>query len=95
MRKRNTRLYNTYLFIFLMKKLSLFTGLVAMGTSLTFAENGEAMMRSMSPEAIMAAGVGGLAIVLGILLSYVRFSAVTIKEVRAALETPKSSATVG
>lgn len=56
-----------------MKKFILLS-LIATSTTLTFAGGMERMIRSVGPEAIMAAGLGGLILVLGIILSYVAIS---------------------
>ncbi len=49
-------------------------GLVATSATLTFAKDVEGMVRSVSPEAVMAAGVGGLFMILGVILSYIAIS---------------------
>ena len=59
-----------------MKKFTLFMGLIVTSTTLTFAFAGEMgrMMRSVGPEAIMATGLGGLILLVGILFSYLAIS---------------------
>lgn len=57
-----------------MKKLSLITGLILSSTTAIYAASAEEMMRSISPEAILAAGFGGFIILFGILLFYIGIS---------------------
>ncbi|MBP6921387.1 hypothetical protein KBB89_02465 [Candidatus Gracilibacteria bacterium] len=57
-----------------MKKFSLFTVLIFLSASFTFAGDVEKAIRSVGPEAILAMGVGGLLVFVGILLSYIAIS---------------------
>lgn len=57
-----------------MKKLSLFVGLITLGTTTAFAASAEEMVRSISPEAILAAGLGGFIVLVGLVLSYIALS---------------------
>jgi hypothetical protein len=63
-----------YFFTFFMKKISLITGLILSSTTAVFAASAEEMMRSISPEAILAAGLGGFIVLIGILLLYIAIS---------------------
>lgn len=57
-----------------MKKFSLFAGLIFLSTSSVFAGDIEKAIKSVGPEAILAAGVGGFIVLVGALLSYIAIS---------------------
>lgn len=57
-----------------MKKTSLFTALLILGTTSVFAGDVENALKSIGPEAILAAGLGGFIVFVGIVLLYVAIS---------------------
>ena len=57
-----------------MKKTSLFTALLFLGTTSVFAGDVEKALKSIGPEAILAAGLGGFIVLVGILLLYIAIS---------------------
>lgn len=57
-----------------MKKISLFTALLLLGTTSVFAGDVENALKSIGPEAILAAGLGGFIVLVGILLLYIAIS---------------------
>jgi hypothetical protein len=57
-----------------MKKFSLFAGLIFLSTSSVFAGDIEKVIKSVGPEAILAAWVGGLIAFVGVVLSYIAIS---------------------
>ncbi len=57
-----------------MKKLALLASLLSLGTTSVFAGDIERALKSVGPEAILAAGLGGLIILAGILFLYIAVS---------------------